>query len=131
MFSKKIPLLSPAYAGGSTPDDWQNWKIKCFRDIRAVEGVKPHEQLAACPVIGDSMRAHGITHGGLIVFKLFSQPAPGKISLWQTPHGRTIKFARANEDNTITLHNGGDWQQTWQADEVQHIGVVVRFEKDF
>jgi len=133
MFTHKtirIPILSPVCAGSSIPDDWQNWQIKSFRDIRAISDFTQNERYVGIPVNGDSLQKLGIFHGDLLITKLTQENFAGKLCIWQTPHGRTAKFAEDNFDGLITLHNKNGWRQTWQASEIELIGVVVRVERD-
>lgn len=123
----KIPILAPVCAGSSIPDDWQNWQIKNFREIREVPGK---HKLVGIPVNGDSLNNLNIIHGDLLIVKLTNQYHHEKLCVWQTPFGRTAKYVRDNRDGTLTLHNKANWEQDWQYADVELIGVVVRIERD-
>lgn len=125
-----IPILSPVCAGTSLPEDWQNWEIYKFRDVRTVEDVRPYEKIVGIPVDGDSLKKIGIFHGDILITKLTSRYKAGKLCVWQTPHGRTAKFAQSNPDGTVTLHNKNGWSKSWASSEIRLIGVVVRVERD-
>jgi SOS-response transcriptional repressor LexA len=126
----RIPIVYPVCAGSSIPDDWQNWQISSFRDIRAIGGLAKNERFVGIPVNGDSLEKIGIYHGDILITKITSEYKAGKLCVWQTPHGRTAKFARENFDGTVTLHNKNGWKQKWQSYEIQLVGIVVRIERD-
>jgi SOS-response transcriptional repressor LexA len=127
---QRIPILAPVYAGAALPDDWQQWQIKKFRDIRLVTNVGQNERIVGVPVVGDSLNSIGIFHGDILVTKINCAAKPDSLCVWQTPHGRTAKFARENFDGTVTLHNENGWSQTWQPEDVKLIGIVIRIERD-
>lgn len=126
----KIPILSSVCAGTSIPEDWQNWQIKKFRDVRAIGGLSKSERCVGIPVNGDSLEKIGIFHGDILITKLTTEYKTGKLCVWQTPHGRTAKFAVENFDGTLTLHNKNGWSREWQISDVKLIGIVVRVERD-
>lgn len=129
----RIPLLSDqTFCGTGVPGDWQNWKIKQFRDVRQIVGARPCDRYIGVPVTGDSMRNEGIVHGDILVTRLTHQYTDeNKIGVWQTPHGRTAKFAYQGFDGSIVLHNKNGWSQEWQISEVELVGIVVRVERDY
>lgn len=126
--SERIPVLSPVFAGAPAPLD--DWKIDKFRDARPLKGVRVFDRVAAMPVSGDSLNEQGIFDGDLLVFKFSQETSLDKLCIWETPHGATAKFARLNNNGTITLHNGAGWEQTWNPEDVRLIGVVLRVERD-
>ena len=126
----RIPILSAVFAGSSIPDDWQKWEIAKFRDVREIPNIGQNEKCVGIPVIGDSLKNVGIYHGDILVIKLTDNCKAGKLCVWQTPHGRTAKYARENFDGSVTLHNKNGWKQNWQPEDVQLVGVVVRVERD-
>ncbi len=84
----RIPILAPVCAGTSLPDDWQNWEIKKFRDVRSVSGVGCAERCVGIPVNGDSLNKIGIFHGDILVTKITTEYKSHRLCVWQTPHGR-------------------------------------------
>ena len=127
----RIPVMSNEIcAGAAVPDDWQKWQIKGFRDIRKVISSSPQDRFICVPVTGDSLKNKNIVHGDLLVVKLTKEYKQEKIGVWQTPHGRTAKYAYEDFDGTVVLHNQNGWSQKWQPDEVELIGIVVRVERD-
>jgi SOS-response transcriptional repressor LexA len=135
MFNKPltrcIPIIdAQTFGGAGIPDDWKNWKIKSFREIRAISKATLKDKFIGIIVTGDSLKNLGIFHGDLLITKLTTEYDAKKIGVWQTPHGRTAKFAYEDFDGTVVLHNQNGWQQKWQADEIKLVGVVVRVERD-
>lgn len=129
--AQRIPVVSAAYAGSPLPDEWQNWQIKKFRDIRRIEHLSPFDRVIGFPVAGDSLNSIGIIHGDILITRLTAEYKPERLGVWQTPHGQTAKFASENFDGTVTLHNQNGWFQTWEAADVKLIGLVVRVERDY
>jgi SOS-response transcriptional repressor LexA len=125
-----VPLLTSINGGLPIPDDWQNWQIKKFRDIRAIEGSNQFDRFAAVEVSGDSLKPLNILNDDVLIFKITTQYEEGKIGIWQTPSGRTAKFAYQDFDGSVVLHNENGWQQRWEAADLQLIGVVIRVERD-
>jgi SOS-response transcriptional repressor LexA len=129
MRKRKIPILSPVYAGTPTPLDY--WKIEKFRTIREPRNAKLSDRFAAVPVCGDSLIEQGIFNGDILIFKFTEFAVPSRLCIWQTPEGITAKFAeKSGEDEFITLHNRSGWRKCFFANEIKMIGVVVRVERD-
>lgn len=126
----RVPLLTNIFAGNSIPDDWQEWQIRSFRDVRVIEGASQFDRFAAVEIEGESLKDVGILPGDVLVFKITQQYTEGKIGIWQTPHGRTAKYAYEDFDGTVKLHNTNGWSQSWNVDEIKLLGVVVRMERD-
>lgn len=126
----RIPLLTSIHGGSAIPDDWQQWAIKRFRDVRIVETANQFDQFAAVEVDGESLHGVGIHHGDILIFKITRDYREECLGIWQTPHGRTAKFAYEDVDGTIKLHNKNGWAQNWNADELSLLGIVVRVERD-
>lgn len=112
---------------GKIVGDWQNWQIKGFREIRAVGNAN---KLIGIPVVGDSLQNIGILHGDILITQITDQYKEEKIGIWQTPHGRTAKFAYEDFDGMVVLHNKNGWVQKWQPEEIKLLGIVVRVERD-
>jgi len=125
-----IPILTGIAAGRNVPDDYTDWAITGFRDVRLIPTSDQMCRFVAVPVEGDSLRDQGIYDGDLLICRLTSVYEDGKIGLWQTPHGRTAKFAYYDFDNSVVLHNESGWRQAWSADELRLLGIVVRVERD-
>lgn len=126
----RIPLVTGINAGRSIPDDYHDWAITGFRDVRLIETTDATARFIAVPVDGDSLKEQGILDGDLLICKITKNYEDGKIGLWQTPHGRTAKFAYYDFDNSVVLHNENGWRQSWSSDELRLLGIVVRVERD-
>lgn len=126
----RVPLLTNIFAGASIPDDWREWQIRSFRDIRIVDGASQFDKFAAVEVEGESLKDVGILPGDVLVFKITDRYREGQIGIWQTPSGRTAKYATDECDGTVKLHNTNGWSQNWNVDEIKLLGVVVRMERD-
>lgn len=126
----RIPIVAPINAGRGIPDDAGDWEITGFRDVRLIETTDQAARFICVPVEGDSLTEQGILDGDLLICKLTSKYEPGRIGLWQTPSGRTAKYAYYEFDNSVVLHNENGWRQSWSADEIRLLGLVVRVERD-
>lgn len=125
-----IPVVTGITAGRGVPDDYTDWEITGFRDVRMIEPADQFAQFVAVPVEGESLREEGILDGDLLIMRITRDYEDGKLGIWQTPHGRTAKFAAYDLDGFIMLHNEHGWRQTWNSSEVKLIGLVVRVERD-
>lgn len=125
-----IPIVTGICAGRSIPDDAMDWQITGFRDVRLIETSDQMARFIAVPVDGDSLIDQGILDGDMLICKLTNSYEDGKIGLWQTPHGRTAKYAYYDFDNSVVLHNASGWQQSWEPGELKLLGIVVRVERD-
>jgi hypothetical protein len=126
----KTETLDNIFRPGFDLNNCEKFAIKGFRDIRLVEDVGQNEHIVGVPVVGDCLKNIGILHGDLLILKITNESFSDKLSVWETPNGRTAKFATKNIDGTATLHNKSDWNQTWQTEEIELVGVVVRVERD-
>lgn len=131
MKTSRVPVVTGINAGRSIPDDLADWQITGFRDIRVIETADQMARFMAVPVEGDSLSSVGILDGDILICRLTERYQSGKIGIWQTPHGRTAKFAFLDYDQTVVLHNDDDWRQTWPSDELRLIALVVRVERDY
>ncbi len=127
---KKKETPDNIFRPGFDLNNCEKFAIKGFRDIRLVENVGQNERIVGVPVVGDCLKTIGILSGDLLILKITNESFSDKLSVWETPNGRTAKFATKNIDGTITLHNKSDWKQTWQAEEIELVGVGVRVERD-
>lgn len=127
---RRVAVVSPVTAGRNIPDDLGDWAISGFRDVRLIEPIHSNARFIAVPVMGDSLIKLGILDGDLLITRLTNRYVSEKLGVWQTPHGRTAKFAYQDFDGLITLHNKNGWKQSWQADEVKLFGLVIRVERD-
>lgn len=125
----RIPIVTGINAGRSIPDDHADWQITGFRDVRLIP-ANPNERFIAVPVEGDSLIEQGILDGDYLICKITRDYQDGKLGLWQTPHGRTAKFAYYDFDNSVVLHNENGWSQRWDSSELRLLGLVVRIERD-
>lgn len=125
-----IPILTGIAAGRNIPDDYTDWEITGFREVRVIPTSDQMCRFVAVPVEGDSLRDQGIFDGDVLICRITKDYEDGKIGLWQTPHGRTAKFAYYDFDNSVVLHNENGWRQAWSADDLRLLGIVVRVERD-
>lgn len=126
----RVPVVTGVNAGRSIPDDYTDWAITGFRDVRLVEHSDQTARYMAVPVEGDSLAGQNIIDGDFLICRITNDYEDGKIGLWQTPHGRTAKFAYYDFDNSVVLHNENGWRQAWDARELRLLGLVVRVERD-
>lgn len=126
----RIPVVTGITAGRGIPDDYTDWAIKGFRDVRMVETAEVGVRFAAVPVEGDSLKEQGILDGDMLIMRITRNYEDGKLGIWQTPHGRTAKFAYYDADHSVVLHNENGWRQAWDPGELRLLGVVVRVERD-
>jgi SOS-response transcriptional repressor LexA len=125
-----VPVVTGITAGRSIPDDYMDWQITGFRNVRLIETTDTTARFIAVPVEGDSLKDQGILDGDLLICKITQNYEDGKIGLWQTPSGRTAKFAYYDFDNSVVLHNENGWRQSWDSGELRLLGIVVRVERD-
>jgi SOS-response transcriptional repressor LexA len=126
----RVPLVTGITAGRGIPDDYADWEITGFRDVRLIEVSDQTAQFIAVPVDGDSLKDQGILDGDILICRISTLYEDGKIGLWQTPHGRTAKFAYYDLDSSVVLHNENGWRQRWDSHELRLLGLVVRVERD-
>lgn len=98
--------------------------------MRLIETSDQLARFVAVPVAGDSLKDSGILDGDMLICRLTNNYEDGKIGLWQTPHGRTAKYAYYDFDNSVVLHNENGWRQDWSPGELKLLGIVVRVERD-
>lgn len=127
----RIPKVTGITAGRGVPEDYTDWQITGFREIRVIEPADQFDRFAAVPFEGKSLEALGILDGDIGIMRITRNYEDGKLGVWQTPHGRTAKYAAYDVDGFILLHNENGWTQTWNADEIRLLGLVVRVERDF
>jgi SOS-response transcriptional repressor LexA len=109
--------------------NYEKYQIQGFRDIRPINSQNQFDRFVGVPVDGDSLKKIGIFHGDLLIVKITDSYTKENLCVWETPHGRTAKFAYENFDE-IVLHNKADWKRVWKAAEIKLLGVVVRIERD-
>ncbi len=78
---------------------------------------------------GDSLTDFGICKGDSIIVKPIEKLDENRITVWETPDGRTAKFAYENFGD-ITLYNKKDWLMRYPAKKVKLIGAVVAVQKN-
>lgn len=127
---QRIPIVTGVSAGHGIPDDYNDWEIIGFRDVRLVEATDRFARFAAVPLEGPSLEKLGILDGDIAITRITRDYEDETLGIWQTPHGRTAKFAHYDPDNFVVLHNKNGWRQTWHADELRLLGIVVRIERD-
>lgn len=126
----RIPVVTGVTAGRSIPDDYTDWAITSFRDVRMLAPSDVGARFVAVPVEGDSLIDLGILDGDLLIMRITQNYEDGRIGVWQTPNGRTAKFAYYDRDDLVVLHNENGWRQSWDPSEIRLLGVVVRVERD-
>lgn len=112
------------------PDDYTDWAITGFRDVRLLPMSDQTARFAAVPVEGDSLKAQHIVDGDFLIMQITSDYQEGKLGIWQTPDGRTAKYASTDPDGFITLHNNDGWTRLFAPGEISLLGLVVRVERD-
>lgn len=126
-----VPIVSGVTAGRNIPDDMADWEISGFRQVSGFGGGDGGGgRFVLVPVEGDSLTSQRIYDGDLLLVRITRDYVPGQIGIWQTPSGRTAKFAFYDPDGYIVLHNDNGWRQTWSAGEIRLLGVAVRVERD-
>lgn len=126
----RIPIVTGINAGRSIPDDYTDWAITGFRTVRAIGPGDQFQRVFGVPVVGESLKEKGILDGDLLICKVTKDYEDGKIGVWQTPHGRTAKYAYYDTDSCVVLHNENGWRQSWDPHEIRLLGIVVRVERD-
>lgn len=125
----RVPIVTGVSGGGGIPDDYGDWEITGFRDVTAVGG-DTQARYAVAPIEGDSMEKYRIFDGDYVLMLITREYIDGKIGIWQTPTGRTAKFAHFDLDGYVVLHNDDGWRQTWSPGEIYLLGIAVRVERD-
>lgn len=126
----RIPVVAGVMAGLNIPDDATEWEITGFRNVRKIATSDHNASFAIVPLQGDSLKELNIVDGDMAVMRITRDYIDGKLGVWQTPHGRTCKFAYYDFDGSVVLHNENGWQQRWDATELRLLGVVERIERD-
>lgn len=126
----RVPIVTGVTAGRNIPDDHTDWEISGFRDVSVLENCDRNVRLVLVPVEGDSLNAQRIFDGDMLLVEITRNYIPTRIGIWQTPSGRTAKFAHYDMDGYIVLHNDDGWRETWHADEIRLLGLAVRVERD-
>lgn len=126
----RIPVLTGINAGRSIPDDYTDWEIKGFRDVRMLPVTETGVRFAAVPVEGDSLKKLGILDGDMLIIRVTRNYEDEALGIWQTPSGRTAKYAYYHVDDSVVLHNKNGWKQSWLPDQLRLLGIVVRVERD-
>jgi SOS-response transcriptional repressor LexA len=126
----QIPQLNAVNGGTPVPGDWKSFAAASIREISDVKDAPPFSKHVAVPVDGNSLKQMGIHHGDVLICRKTRLYLDGAIGIWETPHGRTAKYAYLNKDGSVTLHNHNGWKQQWSAEEVQLVAIAVRVERD-
>jgi SOS-response transcriptional repressor LexA len=129
MKTQIIPVRRPVNGGTPIPGDWSKYALDTVREIRKLENVPPFANVYAVQVEGQSLQKMGIFNNDWLICYVTSRYEPGKIGIWETPHGQTAKFAYY-KDGSIVLHNHNGWKQAWDASEVKLVSVAARVERD-
>jgi len=103
-------------------------EISSFRTVRDLNDATG-DIFVGIKMFGKTLEHYGIFHGDILIVKLTKNFNSENLYVWNTPHGKTAKFAEKKLAE-IALHNGGDWRETFFQSEVEMLGVVVRIERD-
>lgn len=125
----RVPIVTAVAGGHGVPLDDEDWEITGFRDVRCVEGADPSARFFLTVVDGPSLEAEHIVDGDMLLCRVTHSYEIGRLGIWQTPTGRTAKYA-FYEDGFVVLHNDNGWRQVWQADDLRLLGIVERVERD-
>ncbi len=98
------------------------------RTISGFPGAKADE-LFAVEVCGSTLNNIKIFDGDKLIVKKVSEFNERNLYVFDTPNGRTAKFA-FEFFGDIFLHNNRKWSSNFKAEEVKLLGVVVRVERD-
>jgi SOS-response transcriptional repressor LexA len=130
MNTMHVPVLDGVECGKPVPDDWNKWLNNELREISEIRDKVPFAKYIAVPVRGHSLKGSGIHDGDILICRKTHSYVPGSIGIWETPHGRTAKYAAIDKDGFVLLHNHNGWKQKWSSDEVKLVAVAVRVERD-
>jgi SOS-response transcriptional repressor LexA len=130
MTTIKVSVINPVNGGTPVPNDWNKFAQETVREIRPVPGLPLHAKLFAGQVAGQSLQKVAVLNGDWLIIHKTTRYELGSIGIWDTPHGRTAKYAHPNKNGSIVLHNNNGWRQEWATEEVALFGVVVRVERD-
>lgn len=126
----EIPQLRAVNGGTPIPLDWKQFAEASIREVSDIKNAPPFSKHVAIPIDGNSLKHMGIHHGDVLICRKSKYYEPGMIGIWETPHGRTAKYAMLNKDGSVTLHNHNGWEQKWGVDEVELVAIAVRVERD-
>lgn len=124
-----VPVRRPVDGGTPVPGDWSKYASETVREIRKLKNIPPFARVFAAQVDGQSLQKLGIHNGDWLICYETTQYEPGRIAIWETPHGQTAKFGYVKGD-TVTLHNHNGWKREYAADEVKLIAIAARVERD-
>jgi len=127
----RLPVVTSVNAGRGVPDDTEDWDIVAYRDVDMPVGCDMSARYFLTEVDGDSLKHKHIVPGDFLLCRVAAEYESGKIGIWQTPSGRTAKFAYFDDgDGCVVLHNDGDWRQQWDRRDIQLLGLVDKIERD-
>jgi SOS-response transcriptional repressor LexA len=124
-----VPVRRPVNGGTPIPGDWKSFASATVREIRPLENIPPFAVVFATQVEGQSLQKLGIFNNDWLICYETTRYIPGKIGIWDTPHGQTAKFAY-HKDGSVVLHNHNGWKQAWASDEVKLVAIAARVERD-
>lgn len=125
----RVPVVTAVHGGRGVPLDEDDWEIVDYRDVRPVENGTRDARYFITAVDGPSLEAENILDGDLLLCRITHNYEVGRLGIWQTPNGRTAKYAYY-EDGFVVLHNDNGWRQEWAFGDVRLLGVVERVERD-
>lgn len=126
----RVPIVKGLQAGRGVPDELTDWEIVGFREVAVVEGADPSAQFFLAEVDGTSLEHEHIMPGDFLLCRVTREYEIGKIGIWQTPSGRTAKYAYYDPEGFLVLHNDNGWSQQWHAPEIFLLGLAERVERD-
>jgi SOS-response transcriptional repressor LexA len=124
-----VPIRGRVNGGTPIPNDWSSFAAETIREIRPIKGI-PADKLYVSQVDGQSLQKLGIFNNDWLVCYETSKYIPGKLAIWNTPHGETVKFAFVDKEGAVVLHNHSGWEQKWEPEEVSLVSIVARIERD-
>lgn len=126
----RVPIVTGLSAGRGVPDETEDWEIVGFREVAIVEGADEGTKFFLAEVDGPSLEHEHIMPGDFLLCRVTREYEIGKLGVWQTPSGRTAKYAYYDPEGFLVLHNDNGWRQEWQAGEIHLLGLAERVERD-
>jgi SOS-response transcriptional repressor LexA len=88
----------------------------------------PNSTYKCIPVCSDTLEHFGVKEGDYLIVRETDCLDEDSISVWDTPDGRTAKFAYENFGD-ITLYNKKDWLRSYPEKDVKLIGIAEAVQK--
>lgn len=98
------------------------------RPIRKIN-LDEYQGLFSLTFVSDLLEQSRIFKGDTLIVAPVKSWDEENLYVWQTPSGKTAKYAYDNFGD-ITLHNKAGWQQRFKAHQIKCLGKVIRVERD-